>query len=336
MRCLPSSGNTPSVNSRRRRLTRLHRLRRPFLARWESLHPCGNSNAMAKRVDDATLGICMQGYYGGRAEIRIRHTPVPVVYTDFMSQYPTVNSLMGLWRMLIANKLRVQDATAEVRALLKSLTLDRLFDPPMWPRLAFFALVQPNADVLPVRKIYAEAHANDQTNIGLNPLTSEKPLWFAGPDIVASLLLTGRPPQILRAIRVKPVGVQKGMKSVSLVSSSIDPYKDDFFRKVIEERKGKEKNDPLYYFMKILANAGCYGIYAEVNRFQTGKNNAKQVEIFSGDEKRTQRSCIVEAPGPWYFPPISALITAGGRLLLAMLERLVKDAGGTYLMCDTD
>ena len=44
----------------------------------------------------------------------------------------------------------------------------------------------------------------------------------------------------------------------------------------------------------------------------------------------------MELPGPWYFPPVSALITAGGRLLLAMLERMVTDAGGTYLMCDTD
>jgi hypothetical protein len=28
--------------------------------------------------------------------------------------------------------------------------------------------------------------------------------------------------------------------------------------------------------------------------------------------------------------------TAGGRLLLAMLEKMVTDAGGSYLMCDTD
>src|SRR5258708_31946502 len=27
---------------------------------------------------------------------------------------------------------------------------------------------------------------------------------------------------------------------------------------------------------------------------------------------------------------------AGGRLLLAILEKMVTDAGGTYLMCDTD
>ena len=33
---------------------------------------------------------------------------------------------------------------------------------------------------------------------------------------------------------------------------------------------------------------------------------------------------------------LASLITAGGRLLLAMLERCVTDAGGSYLFCDTD
>ena len=56
------------------------------------------------RLDDKTNGICMQAYYGGRAEIRIRHTPVPIVYTDFLSQYPTVNTLLGLWRLLTAKR----------------------------------------------------------------------------------------------------------------------------------------------------------------------------------------------------------------------------------------
>ena len=121
-----------------------------------------------------------------------------------------------------------------------------------------------------------------------------------------------------------------------LGTGSIDPYRDDFFRKVIEERKGKQKTDPLYYFLKILANAGCYGIYAEVNKLQVGKNDAKKIGIFSGELSGTERTCTMEVPGPWYFPPVASLITAGGRLLLAMLERMVTDAGGTYLMCDTD
>ncbi len=288
------------------------------------------------KLDDKTNGICMQAYYGGRAEIRIRHTPVPIVYTDFLSQYPNVNTLLGLWRLLTANKVRVRSATQEVRGFLKSLDLDRLLDPKTWLKLNFFALIKPDGDILPVRTVYGDARVGNDTNIGLNPLTSEKPIWFAAPDIIGSILKTGRLPKILHAIRVEGVGVQKGMRSVKLGHGSINPARDDFFRKVIEERKGKKKSDPLYYFLKILANAGCYGIYAEVNRQQMGKNDAKQVEVFSGEISRIERTCIVETPGPWYFPPVASLITAGGRLLLAMLEMMVTDAGGTYLMCDTD
>jgi len=44
----------------------------------------------------------------------------------------------------------------------------------------------------------------------------------------------------------------------------------------------------------------------------------------------------IEQPGTFYFPLLGALITSGGRLLLAMIERCVRDAGGTYLCCDAD
>ena len=73
-----------------------------------------------------------------------------------------------------------------------------------------------------------------------------------------------------------------------------------------------------------------------MNKLQVGKNDAKKIGIFSGELSGTERTCEMEVPGPWYFPPLASLITAGGRLLLAMLERMVSDAGGTYLMCDTD
>jgi hypothetical protein len=288
------------------------------------------------QLDDKTNGICMQAYYGGRAEIRIRKTSLPNLYTDFTSQYPTVNTLLGLWRLLTAEKLRVREATRHVKSLLKSVDVNRILDPKIWPKLCFFALIQPDGDILPVRTVYGDRRLGSETNIGLNPLTSEEPIWFAGPDIVASTLLTGKPPKILRAIRFEGIGVQKGMKSVKLGKGSINPARDDFFRKVVEERKEKKKSDPLYYFLKILANAGCYGIYAEVNRHQTGKNDAKQVGVFSGETNVTERATIMERAGPFYFPPVSALITSGGRLLLSVLEKMVTDARGTYLMCDTD
>lgn len=287
-------------------------------------------------LDDRTNGICMQGYYGGRAEIRIRHTSLPICYVDYTSQYPTCNTLLGLWRLLTAKKLRVREATQDVKTLLNSVDVNHVLDPKTWPKLNFFALIQPDGDILPVRAVYGENRVGGETNIGLNPLSSDKPVWFAGPDVVASRLLTGKPPRILRAIRFEAVGLQKELKSVKLGKGSINPARNDFFRKVIEERKGKKKSDPLYYFLKILANAGCYGIYAEVNRHQVGKNDAKQVGIFSGEANITERATIMERPGPFYFPPVSALITAGGRLLLSVLQKMITDAGGTYLMCDTD
>src|SRR6059058_5161674 len=40
--------------------------------------------------------------------------------------------------------------------------------------------------------------------------------------------------------------------------------------------------------------------------------------------------------GNYTFPPLAAAITGGARLLLAMLENLVTDAGGAYAFCDTD
>jgi hypothetical protein len=70
------------------------------------------------------LGIAMQAYYGGRAECRIRHVPVPIVHTDFTSQYPSVNALLGNGDVLTADKLSFDDVTIEIRKLLRRITLE--------------------------------------------------------------------------------------------------------------------------------------------------------------------------------------------------------------------
>ena len=55
-----------------------------------------------KDFDPQTLGAIMSSYFGGRAEVHIRRTVVPALYCDFASMYPTVCTLMGLWRFVIA------------------------------------------------------------------------------------------------------------------------------------------------------------------------------------------------------------------------------------------
>jgi hypothetical protein len=284
------------------------------------------------KVSGKAYGISMQSYYGGRAECRIRKTPVPVVHTDFTSQYPTVNALLGNWDVLKASTIRFENCKNSIKKLLSKTTLEDTFDPRFWTRLPFFVLIRPDKDILPVRTVY-----NGRTqNIGINYLSSKKPIWYAGPDVVAAKLLTGKSPQVLRALRMVPSGQQKFIKKINLEGTiPIDPRADDFFVRVIEQRSlFKRSNKSLADFLKVLGNSGSYGLFVQVD--SETRNKAADIRVFSGEQSRLMKSEYVEKPGPWYFPPLASLITAGGRLLLAMLEKCVTDAGGNYLFCDTD
>jgi len=284
------------------------------------------------KVKDAEVayGIFMQSYFGGRAECRIRNWEVPVCPVDFMSQYPTVNELLGNWEVLTAASVTFPDATSEIRKLLSRVTLTKCFQRKLWKKFRFFALVRPDGDILPVRTVY-----NGTTqNIGINYLTSKEPLWFPGPDIIASILLTGKVPQIVKAIRVVPHGKQPKLGSTSLRGMvCVDAKKHSFFKHVIEQRAANESIPALHYWLKILANSGSYGLFVELN---PNDADAAEMRVYSGEDSFSTRSNVVEEPGDWFAPHIASLITSGGRLLLAMLEKCITDAGGTYLFCDTD
>jgi len=279
---------------------------------------------------DAAYGIFMQSYFGGRAECRIRNWELPTCPVDFMSQYPTVNELLDNWSVLTAKHVTFPDATREVRRLLSDITLRRCFDRKLWREFRFFALVRPDSDILPVRTIY-----NGTTqNIGVNYLTSKESIWFAGPDIIASTLLTGKVPHIEKAIRVLPHGRQNGLGAISLRGMvEVDSNKHSFFRHVIEQRAANESNPALHYWLKILANSGSYGLFVELN---PNESDTTKLTVFSGEESFETTSEVVEGPGKWFAPHIASLITSGGRLLVGMLEKCIADAGSTFLFCDTD
>jgi hypothetical protein len=279
---------------------------------------------------DATYAVFMQSYFGGRADCRIRGWEVPVCLVDFMSQYPTVNELLDNWSVLTAKNVTFPDATKAVRKLLSQITLEQCFDRKLWPHFKFFALVRPDNDILPVPTVY-----NGTTqNIGINYLKSKEPIWFAGPDIIASILLTGKVPYIEKAIRVNAHGKQRGLTSTSLRGMvEVDANKNSFFRHVIEQRAAHESNPTLHYWLKILANSGSYGLFVELN---PNEADAAKLEVLSGEESFETTSDVVEEPGKWFAPHIGSLITSGGRLLLGMLEKCIADAGGTFLFCDTD
>ena len=298
-----------------------------FLEKMRVVQPARKFN-----LSGEVLGRCMQGYYGGRSEVRIRHQEMPVVVCDTTSEYPSVAGLLNLWSVLIAAKVEVEEYSEQARKILARVNLGNALNPEEWETFGFLALVKPSDDVLPVR---AEYNEDGSTNIGLNPFSSKEPIWYAGPDLVASRLLSGRELRIIKAFRVVPHGVQPGLKSVKIGTREINPETDDFFRAVIEERKKLPKSHPRYLLLKIIADA-LYGIFAELNKEEYGKNRKKDLEIFSGEFTKQEKKDTFERPGKFQFPPAAALITAGGRLMLAILETLVQKKRGSYLLTDTD
>jgi hypothetical protein len=309
----------------------------------------------------AMIGAIMSSYYGGRAEVRQRRVIREVLYCDFLSMYPTVCTLMGLWRFVIADGTQWHDATAETAALLDRVTVEDLQSPAMWKELTTLVRVQPDHDLFPVRTRYAEQRHSkalgehqrrkrDSTTIGLNHLTSNEPLWFSLADCIASTLLNGRPPRVLEALRFEPGPPQSGLRPVRLADSTsdlVDPAKGDLYQTLIDRRNrikadlkqaqasDKARLDGEQLALKILANATSYGIFLELNVEDVTKPERRQ--LFGPDGTNKEISVTsVETPG-WYFQPlIGTLITGAARLMLALSERLVIDAGLEWALCDTD
>jgi hypothetical protein len=294
------------------------------------------------------LGFAQSAFFGGRTSAHIRRQSIPVVYTDFLSMYPTVNSLLGLWPFVIAKEIFVvENCSAEINRFLSRLSAEELFDPRNWKRLTGFVKIIPNGDILPSRGKY-----NSETNdwqVAVNHLYGNEnnphhALWYSLPDVAASVLLTGRVPKIVDAFRLRPHGVLPTLRSTALRGTIVvDPRTQDFFKVVIEERKrlasrtdiSDREKMLLDKALKVLANATSYGIYAEMNRRELEEKI--KVTCYGIDPDPYQ--CHVkhpDDPGEFCFPPLAALITGAARLMLALLEHSVSKLGGTYVMEDTD
>ncbi len=228
---------------------------------------------------DDLRGMIMSTYCGGRAEVHIRKAPTEVIYTDFLSMYPTVCTLMGLWKFIIADGIGWHDATAEVAELLERMDVGDVLNPDFWRDLPVIVQVKPNKDIFSVRAKYN----GESFTIGVNYLYSDlySP-WYTLADCVSSKHLTGKSPKVVRAMKFVPGEPQKGLKSIDILGDArfrINPYKDDFFKRLVElrnsvkeKRDGFEEGSPEYdrldteqHALKICANSISYGIYAEQN-----------------------------------------------------------------------
>ena len=292
----------------------------------------------------------MSTYYGGRSEVRIRREVARVLYCDFLSMYPTVGTLMGLWHFVTAREVTWHAATGEVRRLVANLQIGDLQRPEFWRALAILVKLEPDDDVLPIRARFD----GRQQSIGLNYLTNSDGQWFTLADVLAAKLLTGKTPRILRALRFEPGDAQENLATVDLMGKSayrIEPDRDDLYKRLIELRgaakrsrdRASEKGDAEHaerlnaeqQALKICANAVCYGIHVELNVDTARK--AQDVPYWGFDGRRRVNSMrTVEEPGPYFHPLLATLTTAGARLMLAIAEHLAACEGIGWAFCDTD
>jgi hypothetical protein len=294
---------------------------------------------------DEILGAIMGSYFGGRAEVHRRREVVRTIYCDFASMYPTVCTLQGLWRFVIATGIDWHDAAEETASFLADCDLGTLQDPSIWKLLPTLVRVKPDADIFPVRAKYG---SDAIATIGLNHLSSDRGLWFTLADCVASKLLTGKAPKVEQAIRFKPRAIQRHLAPINIRGNTayrINPSADDFYKRLIDlrrsvktaegravEREEKERLHSEQLALKILANATSYGIFIEINPEDLKKKTTHT--IHTGDREFKSPSEKLEVPGTFFHPLLATLITGAARLMLAITERLAIDHRLDWAFCD--
>lgn len=309
----------------------------------------GQWRRLQREFPPALVGKIMGTYYGGRSEVRLRRTVARVLYCDFLSMYPTVCSLMDLWRFVTAVGISWTDATDDVRAELLGLTLDSVQDRKTWSTLTTIVMVRPDDDLFPTRSKYGDGK---MFSIGLNRLSSKQPVWYTLADCMVSTLLTGKQPEVLEAIRFAPLARQDKMTPVDIAGNHefrVDPNMDDFYRRLIELRQQtknemdapgideatKMQLDAFQQACKITANATSYGIFVELN---VAAPSEPQELICHGMRERGFRTPVraVEQPGNYFHPLLATSITGAARLMLAIAETLAERNGLDWALCDTD
>jgi DNA polymerase family B len=293
------------------------------------------------------FNVIMQTYFGGRSEVHLRRVIAEILYCDFLSMYPTVCALMGLWRWVTAKGIDWRDSAEETQALLARITLGDLKKPETWRNLATLVQVLPEGDILPLRAQYS---GEAQYTIGLNRISSDIPLWYTLADCIDSKILTGKTLKILKALTFEPRAIQSGLRSVNVAGDStysVDPRSGDFYKTIIElratikarmkvcESSEREALESQQLALKILANSTAYGIFVEQNVEELAEPTTA---LRYADDGASFPISVdkAELPGTYFHPLLASLITGAARLMLGIAERLATDAGLDCAFCDTD
>ena len=184
-------------------------------------------------VSEARAGYCDEHVLRGQNERT--HSPVsrPGSLLRFHFDVSDRQCLLRTWDLLTAADYQIEDVTDRARELLAR---SRSIGSSIAPRGPNWILRQTDSERrYPSRADQVES--GDARQIGINPLTTEDAIWYAGPDLAASVLLSGKVPQIEERVcdrtEARKVGqrpARRGLRPVKLLDAiPIDPRRENFF-----------------------------------------------------------------------------------------------------------
>lgn len=272
--------------------------------------------ARAQALLPSDLGHWSSAFYGPRAEAPLVGVVAPVVPVDATAMYSLVSGLLETWALLRAASIRKEDVTRPVRSVLARPDLLALcFQGRFWREHIGVTLVELEdieGSVLPVRARFDPQAADPR--LAVTPFFYDGRLWYTLPDVIASVLLSGIVQRVRRAIRLHGAGHQAGLREVRL-------------------RRPRERAPA--HPAGCVARAG--GPRARAGHVQDPREHARLRQpcrvdrrefirplglVVHGPDKKARfvRPLIAEDPGLLSFPPVAASVTAGARLMLAMLD----------------
>ncbi len=278
-------------------------------------------------LDPAEYRAWAESFHGGWCsdEPRLRGRPFDAAAGDLSSAYPLVAYLIGWWRLITAKRLRPIDVTTALRAHVERVAVDptAALDPRAWSRFGVTLVeVVPHGE--PFVVAVDDLKRPDGRTEVLPVYCSGRSMFYAWPDVVGAAARSGRVPKIVRAVRLVPVGREEGLRSEVPVYPGLvlDTTEDPVLGLVRRRRSAKAVDDDVL----------SATLHTMTNGLVSG-NPSRLDDVWTKAGRKWRRS---ERYGPWAFLPLASTVTAGSRLLLAVFDRMVRDAGGIVAYRDTD
>jgi hypothetical protein len=278
-------------------------------------------------LEDNENAAWAEAFHGGWCEVHpaIVGVPMPVVSADVSSCYPLIAHLLGWWDVMCAERLERCDVTEILQKHCRAAIADprHVLNPKSFAALGLTLVkVRPEGESWPI-EVEDERRPDGRMEV-VAVSSSERDLWFPWPDVVAAAVRSRRVPHILDATRYVPVGRQSWIrKRLAVLPGLILSGDEDPVLALVSHRGTLKANGDgvLAAELRVVTNSLVFGIMA---RFDEVRSHEGRRLVFG------------ERPGPWTFLPIAASVASGARLLLAVLDRLVADAGGIVAYRDTD